>query len=462
MAPGAGAGAPAGAAFDTRDLGRGELFAAFVGANADGHDYLGEAESRGASLVLVSGEDKVPRGYGVPTLVVDDVLSALTTLAVMWRARLKAQVIGVTGSNGKTTTSRLVAAALSGAGKVHAPKKSYNNELGVPISILNAPMDADFVIQEIGTSSDGEIAARSVLAKPDVSVITSIGHAHLAELGSTMGVAREKSAILAHTKRLGIVTGDSEQLNSVIGSMSLRCAIDRVEKEDVLVIESGAQRIVFEVRGDRFGVPVPGMHNARNAAMAVLAARAVGADDATIRDGLARARLPEMRLDRVEIPTSDAPIVVFNDAYNANPDSVRAALAFFESLEVGGAKVAVLGDMLELGGAADREHLALLSELSGDSSIDRFVLVGALMERAHVHGGGSSKRFESVGSSGDSALTSVARSIRAGDTVLIKASRGVALERLVYMLINQHTSRAGRALRVDPATNAPMDDGGNP
>lgn len=461
--PGEGAAAPVGASFDTRDLARGQLFAAFVGAQVDGHDYLSVAEARGAALVLVTDPEKVPEGYGVPTLVVDDVLAALTTLGVMWRERLNAKVIGVTGSNGKTTTTRMIAAALSGgagSGRVHAPKKSYNNALGVPISILNAPMDSDFVVQEIGTSSEGEIGARSALVKPDVSVITSIGHAHLAELGSTMGVAQEKASILSHTESLGIVTGESGELDGVIEGMSIRCEIDRVSSDDVRVVESGAERVVFEVRGDRFEVPVPGMHNARNAAMAVLVARALGVDDDSIRAGLAHAKLPEMRLDRVVIPASSAPIVVFNDAYNANPDSVRAAVSFFESLDIPGRRVAVLGDMLELGGATEREHMALLSELVGESVIDRFVLVGPEMERAHVHVGGGSKKFESIGSMSDSALTSVARSIREGDTVLLKGSRGVKLERLVYMLINQHTSRAGRALRIDPSTNAPaVDDG---
>lgn len=469
--PGADARAPEGASFDTRDLGRGQMFAAFKGANVDGHDYLSAAARKGAALALVSDGARVPEGYGVATLEVDDVLGALTALAVVWRSKLGARVIGVTGSNGKTTTTRLIAAALERSMRVHAPKKSYNNALGVPVSILNAPEDADVVVQEIGMSTPGEIAARCALVKPDVSVITSIGRAHLAELGSIEGIAREKGSILAHTGALGIVTGESAELDRVLDSMELTCAIDRVTGEDVRVVESGARRVVFEVRGDRFKVPIPGAHNARNAAMAVLAARAVGGGDGAIREGLGRARLPEMRLDRVEVPTSGAPIVVYNDAYNANPDSVRAALAFFGSLDVPGRRVAVLGDMLELGDSSEREHLALLGELTGGAGIaggtggggiDRYVLVGPAMERAHVHVGGGSKRFESIGSIGDSALTSVARSIREGDTVLLKGSRGVALERLVYMLINQHTSRAGRSLRIDPVTNAPMDECGVP
>ena len=273
--PGAGAAVPSGASFDTRDLRGGQLFAAFVGAHADGHGYLGQARARGAAMALVSDGSRVPAGYGVATMEVDDVLAALTRLAALWRSRLPARVVGVTGSNGKTTTVRLLRSVLSRGGRAHASDKSYNNALGVPVSILNAPMDADFVVQEIGTSSHGEVGARSALARPDVSVITSIGRAHLAELGSIEGVAREKASILEHTGSLGIVPGGSRALDDVLGSMTLGCSIDRVGREDVCVVEGGDRSVGFVLRGVRFDVGVPGVHNAHNAACAVLAAEAV-------------------------------------------------------------------------------------------------------------------------------------------------------------------------------------------
>lgn len=438
---------PVGIAIDTRELAAGQIFVAFKGERVDGHGYLSQASKKGAALCIVTDAERVPDGFDCPVLIVRDPVDAMTRLAAQWRSKLRATVVGVTGSNGKTTTARFIHAVLSQGGKTWVSSKSHNNAIGVPMSILNTPMDAQFAVFEIGTSSPGEIAARSSLVQPDISVITSIGRAHLEELGSLAGVCTEKASILAHTKAIGVIPAGNEQLDDAIDVLNPSCALHRFEQSSLKGLELGSQSLSFNIDENKFVVPAPGMHNAFNAAKAVLIGRECGMNDEQIAMGLANAKLPEMRLDRVEIPTNTDPIVLFNDAYNANPDSTRAALAFFESLNDLGTKVVVLGDMLELGESSESEHQSLVHELETDavqSSIDRCILVGP--EYARVAGDG----FEVFPSIDDYAMTEIARTIKPGDVVLLKGSRGIGLERLVYILINRYTTyaRAGQSARA--------------
>ena len=437
IAPAEGDAPPRGASIDTRTLEPGNAFVAYAGARTDGHRHLMDAQHRGAALALVTSSHAVPDELTIPTLGVGDATEALTALARAWRRGLGGRVIGVTGSNGKTTCVGLIASVLGQGARVSVSARSYNNEIGVPLGLLNADPEADFVVSEIGTSSPGEIDARSALARPDIAVITSIGRAHLEQLGSLEGVAREKARILAHTSELGIVPGDSGELDAVLASDPPRIPLERIDAGRVRVTGGGVGSIAFTLDGEPFTAPLPGAHNASSAAIAVLIGRACGLGDDPIRAGLARARVPEMRLDRVEIPTAGEPIVVYNDAYNANPDSMRAALSFFGALDAPG-KIAVLGDMLELGECAHDEHARLVADLE-DAGI-RAALVGPLLELA-----ARESDLTASASVSDESITAVARTIEPGATVLLKASRGIALERLIYVLINTHAPGAGRA-----------------
>ncbi len=177
--PAPGQRPPIGVAIDTRELHRGQSFVAYVGEHVDGHVYLEQAKGLGAAMCIVTDPAKIPDGFGVPVLEVQDPTDAMTALARVWRSLLRGTVVGVTGSNGKTTTTRLIHAVLSRSGETWVSSKSHNNAIGVPMSILNAPVDAEHVIFELGTSSPGEIADRASLVKPDISVMTSIGRAHL-------------------------------------------------------------------------------------------------------------------------------------------------------------------------------------------------------------------------------------------------------------------------------------------
>ncbi|MBL4809025.1 MAG: UDP-N-acetylmuramoyl-tripeptide--D-alanyl-D-alanine ligase [Phycisphaerales bacterium] len=444
--PAVGQMLPVGAAIDTRELHRGQIFVAYVGEQVDGHEYLEQANGLGAAMCVVTDSSKIPDGFDVPTLVVDDSTDALTALAKHWGSLLGGIIIGVTGSNGKTTTTRLIHAVLSRAGESWVSSKSHNNAIGVPMSILNAPIEARYVIFELGTSSPGEIADRAALVEPDISVITSIGRAHLEELGSIEGVCAEKASILGETQTLGIVPGGIDELDYAIGLASVGCEIERVAEDRLGNIEIADQSVSFDLDGYRFTAPVPGVHNASNAAMAVLVGRACNMSDADIAAGLAQSKLPEMRLDRIEIPTKSDSIVIYNDAYNANPDSTRAALAFFASIQSEANKVIILGDMLELGIASESEHQSMVADLDIDAG--RVVLVGPMYARAAGQGD------EICPKTDDHAMSELGRTIKPGDLVLLKGSRGIGLERLVYILINRHTPFARSSGRRPGEGNA--------
>lgn len=431
--------APIGAAIDTRDLKGGQMFVAYVGAQVDGHAYLIDAQRLGASMCLVTKADLIPEGFSIPVLVVQDATEAMTALARAWRAMYEGTVVGVTGSNGKTTTTRLMHAVLSQQAKSWVSSKSHNNAIGVPMSILNTPLDAGYAIFEIGTSSPGEIAARSELVRPDIGVITSIGRAHLEEFGTVSGVCKEKSSMLPFVKSLAIIPEGIQELDQAIDRAGVSCAIQRQSGSQITQLEMDNQSVSFTLDGSRFTATVPGAHNASNASLAIMVGRAVGMEDDQIAQGLAGAALPEMRLDRVEIPTGEDPIVLYNDAYNANPDSTRAAIAFFGTLSSDSSRVVVLGDMLELGASANQEHESLLLEL--DPIKARYICVGDSYTQAiRILG---LDGIESFAAFDLYTMTEIARSIKPGDLVLLKGSRGIGLERLVYILINRHTPFAG-------------------
>ncbi len=425
----------AGVCIDTRELRPGQIFFAFVGEQADGHAYLAEARAKGASVCVVTHPDRVPEDLGIPVLAVDDVLDALTRLASDWRERIKAWVIAITGSNGKTTTCRLMHSVCGAAGKSFVSPKSFNNALGVPITILNTTVDAEYLVAEVGMSTPGEIAERTRLLRPSISIITSIGRAHLQALGSVENIAREKAQIItaAPEHAIGIIPAGIAVLDDAFRddphTLFSLGEVLRVELCD----QHGCD---FLLGGEPFRVSLPGEHNAHNAGLCVLAARAMGIDDSTIREGLANATPPPMRFERVQIETASGPIVVINDAYNANPDSMRAALSTFADLKTDGAKVVVLGEMLEMGASGPTEHQSLAEHVSGTGAFDRVVLIGA----GYAGIDAAPLGLTMLPESSDAQIKAIAQLIEPGETVLIKGSRGVKLERLIAILGDLYAS----------------------
>ncbi|MEZ6318664.1 MAG: UDP-N-acetylmuramoyl-tripeptide--D-alanyl-D-alanine ligase [Phycisphaerales bacterium] len=390
---------PMGASIDTRTLEAGQVFFALRGERVDGHQYLGQAAAAGASIAVVEDRDCALEGAGgMAVALVADGREALTRLAGAFRAASPTlKVVGVTGSNGKTTTTRLIHAALGTELRGTASRKSFNNQLGLPLTLLGARPGDQFVVCEMGTSSPGEIAALARVARPDVAVITSIGRAHLQELGSVEGVAREKASILEYAAENGvgvIPAGCAELERAVAGIKTLRVVrVGPGEGADVRwgAVRSGKTGVSFEVNGrERFRVRLMGAHNAHNGAVAVAVARRFGLSDESIRRGLGSAAGVEGRLERVTIESKRGAVVVIDDAYNANPESMRAALAALIAtrMPAGGRRVAVLGDRLEWGAGGAAAHAEIAEMVRSSRSIHAAVLVGAAMSRGGRGGGG--------------------------------------------------------------------------
>lgn len=448
-----------GAAIDSREVRSGNLFFALPGEHTDGHAFVAAAEDTGAAAVVVScALDELPEGFrrAVGVLRADDPAGALASLAAAYRRALPGvRTVGVTGSNGKTTTVRLIHAALraSGLRGTHA-LKSHNNDLGVPLTILNAGPRDDYLICEIGTNAPGEIRPLAALVAPDVAVITSVGRSHLEALGSVAGVAQEKGELVRALGESGVavVTGDCAELDAELdasrgGPVCTTIRVGLSENCDVVVssIISQGGETRFIAGGRPLRVPLPGAHNACNGAIAMAVAGVLGADPDLAADGLASAEGPAMRLERSDVPIAGGVIRLINDAYNANPESVLAAIAMLNGgvLDPSGSgqptrRVAVLGDMLELGASTGEAHREILGVLAGSDSVDLVVCVGY----AYSNEKRDDPRFRYLLPE-DGWPGRVASLLEPGDTVLLKGSRGIRLERLLGRLGNRQADGVG-------------------
>ncbi|MEZ6241943.1 MAG: UDP-N-acetylmuramoyl-tripeptide--D-alanyl-D-alanine ligase [Phycisphaerales bacterium] len=443
----------AGASIDSREVHAGQLFFALRGERVDGHAYVAGAADRGGGAAVVEDVDAIgelPDGFGV--LHVSDARKALIDLASAYRAsRPDLAVVGVTGSNGKTTTVRLIHAALSGSKSGSCSRKSFNNDLGLPLTLLNAGERDDYVVCEMGASGPNEIARLASIARPNVGVVTSIGRAHMQGFGSIAGVVHEKGSLLLalDAEGLAVMPDDSPELDEL--ARGVRAKLVRVgvgDRANVRVsgVRQDERGVCFDVEGfARAGTSLLGVHNARNAAMAMVVARHLGASDDSIFAGLASATPVEMRLNVERVETPVGAVTLVNDAYNANPDSMRAALATLAGMTpgLGGRRIAVLGDMLELGDASSDEHAALLAQIP--APVHAVHAIGDAMGGTRC----SDPRVHSSVSLDDAATRAILDDLRAGDIVLLKASRGMRLERV------------GEALRAMAGVHStpPMDGG---
>jgi UDP-N-acetylmuramoyl-tripeptide--D-alanyl-D-alanine ligase len=428
-----------GASIDSRCVERGDMFFAFVGERVDGHDYVGAAARDGAWMAVVEREIDVgclPKGFGV--LLVESVADALVACARARRGVMDGtRVIAVTGSNGKTTTTRMIDAALGTSLVGSASARSFNNAIGLPLTILNARDGDDYLVCEIGSNHPGEIAALAAIAQPDVAVITSVARAHMEGFGSIEGVVQEKASLARYVRAGGTVFASAE-------SAELLAALEGVRGVVTYGTDAAADVRLLEVREehahtiatiDGIGIvrlTMLGVHNALNATAAMAVARCIGVDLGAAAGALERLKPPPMRLERCEI----AGIHVINDAYNANPDSMLAALRTLAGIEVPGRKVAVLGDMLELGEDPGAVHREIADEIVASSAADYAVFVGPAMQCAadRVHeawGDGHVMWMKTLDGGGAGAAASM---IEPGDTVLLKGSRAMGMERVAQVL----------------------------
>lgn len=416
---------------DTRAIEPGDCFVALRGEKFDAHDFLDEAVSKGAMALVVDDASKAG-GLGVPVFLVKDTLVALGRLARfrrrVWGTSGK-RVVAVAGSNGKTSTKELLAAALGSSLRVHATTGNLNNRVGVPLTLLALPDDADVAVVEMGTNMPGEVAILRAIGEPDLAVITSIGEEHLEGLGDLAGVLEEESAIADGTPLVVTAAAQPEIARAVRGRAGevIEAGIDRgdVVPDRWSMRADGSGHLTF--RGVDCAVPLLGAHNLANAMLALaVAERLYVPVEAAIR-GIERMPRPNMRLALETL----GGMRLINDAYNANPASARAALDVLDAMEGGGPRVAVLGTMRELGASAAAMH----DDVARRALRSTATVIAGVGEMADALARVAPDDPRVIGAPDPEALWPLLRERLTPDAVvLLKASRGVRLERIVPML----------------------------
>ncbi|MEV3858849.1 UDP-N-acetylmuramoyl-tripeptide--D-alanyl-D-alanine ligase [Streptomyces sp. NPDC050095] len=415
------------AVLDSRHGEPGGLFVAMAGERVDGHDYAGRTR---ATAVLGS------RPTPLPTVVVGDVQDALQTLAAHAVARLRDRltVVAVTGSQGKTSTKDLLSAVLSGAGPTVATHGSYNNELGVPLTMLRADAHTRFLALEMGARHLGDISHLTGLVAPDIAVVLNVGQAHIGEFGSRAAIARTKGELVR-----GLAPGGTAVLNAddprVVAMRALtggpvltfgRAAHADVRVQDLVLDRLGRATFTLRASGAcaRVALPFAGAHQALNAAAAAAAGLAAGIPLLTSAVALSTASLSRWRM---ELRTLACGATLLNDSYNANPDSTRAALDTLAAV-AGRRRIAVLGAMLELGADSEAEHRAVGAYAAARA--DLVAVVGATARPVADAPGERAIAF----SDNQAAVAWLRETLTGGDVVLVKASRGARLDEVAAAL----------------------------
>jgi len=427
-----------GVSIDSRTAGPGDLFVAIRGERFDGHEFLGQAAEAGCIAALVDIEgcqtglaNDLDRRFGAGMVTVDDTVEALGMLASEHR-RLAGvtTVIAVTGSNGKTTTKRMIDHILSKRFVGSAAPGSFNNNIGVPLTLLGVNRNDDYVVCEVGSNAPGEIRHLARMVRPDIGVITSVGLTHLEQLGSLERVAAEKVSLLSMMEddALAVIWGDSDELNMAARAYDGRAVrFGRSDQCDLRLTAYTADgpNCSFEINGCLHAeLPLSGSHNALNAMAAIAVAQRMGFERDEAAAALADFTGMEMRLEWIQA----GEITVINDAYNANPSSLVAAGEVLSGVR-SARRVLIAGDMLELGGDAEELHRSAgrqlasgnLDLLIGVGTLGRYIAMGPEAGRTACLG------FDSLEDLSGEIITL----LQPGDTVLVKGSRAMGMERLV-------------------------------
>lgn len=430
-----------GAAVDSRLVNPGEAFVAIAGERVDGHDHAQAAVAAGAALAITS------RVLPVPCIVVTDPVAALAAWSSWWRDQLASTddftVVGITGSSGKTSTKDLLASVLSSAGLTVSARGSYNTEVGMPLTILSAPMGTRFLVLEMGMRGVGHIRHLCEVARPDIAVITNVGSAHLGLLGSRAAIAHAKSEILEGLASDGVAIVPSAEplIQAELHRTAARVvtfgegAQSDVRAEGV-DLDSQARAHFELVHADaraHVTLAVHGEHFVANALAVAAVALTVGLSIDQIAQQLSAARIDSRW--RMEVTTTDQGLTIVNDTYNANPESMRAALKSLASMRGEGQTWAILGEMLELGADSLEEHDAI-GRLVVRLDISQLICVGPgtrVMHLAASNEGSWGEESRWVPDA-EEALAIVRSEARRGDVILIKASRGIGLESVAEAL----------------------------
>lgn len=421
-------------ATDTRALPAGALFVALRGERFDAHDYLTAAVDAGARAAVV---ERVPQSAPALTYYqVPDTLSALGKLARYRRRQIKAPVCAVTGTNGKTTTKEMLRAVLETRYRVHATAGNLNNLVGAPLTLLSTPADAEALIVEIGTNAFGEIARLAEIVEPDLAMITSVGEGHLEGFGNLEGVLREKTSLLPRLRPGGtaFVADEPRALVERARSLARRVRVagwtDRADQDlhaEEIRLDDAA-RVHFRWQGREVVLRFGGRAHVRNALLALGVGQTLGVDAGDAVDALSRLAPPKMRAQVLRLGS----LTLLADCYNANPASMAAALDTLLAMPRGGGRVAVVGSMLELGHESARLHRDAARALAG-AGLDLIVATGLFVEAFEPLAAGLGERLVCVDDAPAAADALLAR-LRGDEVVLVKGSRGVALERVIRRL----------------------------
>jgi UDP-N-acetylmuramoyl-tripeptide--D-alanyl-D-alanine ligase len=441
-----------GISIDNRETYPGDLFVALPGTRNDGHRFVKEAFENGAAAALVSKKPKGIKADDQRLIWVKNTYEGLLNLAARARQRCGGKIIAVTGTAGKTGTKDALVAALSMRGLAHGSIKSFNNHVGVPLSLARMPKNADFGVFEIGMNSPGEIAPMAKLVKPHVAMITTIGAGHLGAFSDEEGIAREKAAIFEglNTSGIAILNRDNKHfalLKNLATARGIKTILDfstkDLESAAILVdskSDGRSSRVVAKVGASQldYRISLPGRHWITNSLGVMLAVQAVGGDMAAAGSALANLHPQEGRGAIFEIRAGQKTFQVVDESYNANPASMAATLdvlAHLEAMAPKGQKIAVLGDMEELGTRAADEHHALVPKILA-SKTDVIYLKGKRMAALQKS---LKKDMKTVALKSNAAIFKrLLKDLQDGDLILVKGSRTGAMDEIVDRLLALH------------------------
>jgi UDP-N-acetylmuramoyl-tripeptide--D-alanyl-D-alanine ligase len=434
-----------GISIDSRSVGQGELFHAIAGPNHDGHAFLESAIAQGAAALVVESGRELPSALSVPVIAVDDTTRALGALAAGHRSEFHGPVVAITGSNGKTTTKEMCAAILSVSAPCHRTPGNLNNQYGLPLTLLGREAADRSLVVELGMNHRGEIAQLVKIAKPTVGVITNVGTAHIEFLGSREEIAQEKGDLIAHLSAddAAVLNADdplvlAQRDRTDARVISFGTAIDAdVRGGDIEWVDDRGYRFELETPGGSGTVEVQGLGPTTviNALAAAAAAFAAGAPVADIIKGLADHTGIKGRLERLELFGG---ITLVDDTYNANPQSMEAALRLLAELKGGHRGVAILGDMGELGETAEAAHRDA-GRLAASLGIDLLIALGARAETiaaGALEAGMGAAQAVVAGDHADASQRACAF-LKESDTALVKGSRSMRMERVVEAIASE-------------------------
>lgn len=428
-----------GISIDSRKVKEGELFIPIAGQRYDGHDFISNSLDKGAAGVLTQ-KDTEP--YGSKCIIkVQDTLKALGDITAYYRQKFSIPFIGITGSVGKTGTKDMIAEVLSRKYNVLKTEGNYNNEIGLPLTLLNMDTPHEVAVVEMGMSGFGEIRRLSSILKPDIAVITNIGVSHMEKLGSRQNILKAKLEILEGLDKNGllILNGDDKLLYGLKNLLEFKTVFYGMEEGvsyQVYNIKSqGEQGIYFEITIDgrdyKVHIPVPGVHNVYNALAAIAVGVELKVPVELIIDGIGKFNPGEMRLNII----SSKCLKIIDDCYNASPQSMEAAIGVLSEIGINSRKIAVLGGMLELGGLSCKAHFDV-GKFAVSKGIDYIITVGEdgkNIALGAVNAGADTRKVKSFGNNSET-VDYLKGTVKNGDIILIKGSRGMKMEEIVKAL----------------------------